>query len=119
MWELNLVSVLTHRILAAYSDSSLFDVSAVKSPIKLGGILINKNNQFFVMIEIIVKTIIDTATTMMPSFIREGCNGAELDMFIDKISPMIPQLPKCTNSRMPKTIAVFNSIPNTINEKKT
>jgi hypothetical protein len=71
------------------------------------------------MIEIPVKTIIDTAMMMMPNFIREGCNGAVLDILMDKIAPIIPQLPKCAKRRIPKTIAVLNSIPNTINEKKT
>jgi hypothetical protein len=55
----------------------------------------------------------------MPNFTREGCNGTVLDMFLDNMAPIIPQLPKCAKKRIPKTIAELNSIPNTINEKKT
>ena len=94
-------------------------VNAVKSAIKLGGILNIKNSQFVVRIDIIVKTIIDVTKTIMPIFTREGFNGAVLDMLMVKIIPMIPQLAKCVNKRIPKTLAVLNAIPKLINVKKT
>ena len=79
----------------------------------------NKNSQFVVRIEMIVNTIMDVMKTNRPTFTREGCNGAALDILMVIIIPMIPQLATCVNKRIPKTMAVLNSIPKLSNVKKT
>lgn len=58
-----------------------------------GGMLARRNHQLLVVFDKMVNSITDTAIIEIPNLTLEDFKGSVLFIFIDKIIPVIPQLP--------------------------